>query len=100
MLVLAVAFSALGVAVELGGANPDLLLVAPLLCLAIPLLGGRYLGEERLARLAAAVAVRRRRPRRAAAAPTPRRAPVLVVRGGRLIGAARAVRPPPAALLS
>ncbi len=36
------------------GLPSDVLLAAPLLCAAIPLLAGRYLGEEQLARLAAA----------------------------------------------
>jgi hypothetical protein len=95
MLVLALLFSALGVAVELGNASADLLLLAPLLCLAVPLLGGSYLGEEQLARLAKAVAARRRPLRAPAAMPRPRRAPVLVARGGRLLGSAHAIRPPP-----
>lgn len=99
MLVLGVAFAALGVAVEFGGVHPDVLLLSPLLCLAVPLLGGAYVGEERLARLAASVAARRRiRPARAAALPRPRRAPLRVVRGGRLLGSSLAVRPPPAPL--
>jgi hypothetical protein len=46
------------------GANPDLLLFAPLFVLLVPLLGGRYVGEETLARL-----------RRAAHAERPARAP-------------------------
>lgn len=99
MLVLAVAFAGLGVAVEFGGVHPDVLLLSPLLCLAVPLLGGAYIGEERLARLAAAVAARRRpRPARSAVVPRVRRAPLRVVRGGRLLGSALAVRPPPAPL--
>ncbi len=96
MLVLSVLFMALGVAVEFGGVHADVLLISPLLCLAVPLLGGAYFGEERLARLAARVAARRAPRRRASAAsPRPRRAPALVVHGGRLIGTSLAVRPPP-----
>ena len=99
MLVLGVLFMALGVAVEIGGAHPDLLLISPLLCLAVPLLAGAYVGEERIARLAARVAARRAPRRRApASSPQPRRAPALVVHGGRILGTARAVRPPPAPL--
>ena len=96
MLVLGVLFMALGAAVELGGVHSDLLLISPLLCLAVPLLGGAYVGEERLARLAARIAARRAPRRRApASSPKPRRAPALVVRGGRILGTAHAVRPPP-----
>jgi hypothetical protein len=99
MLVLGVLFTALGAAVELGGASSDLLLISPLLCLAVPLLGGADVGEERLARLAARVAARRAPRRRApVSAPEPRRAPALVVHGGRILGTARAVRPPPTPL--
>ena len=96
MLVLGVMFMALGLSVEYGGVHADVLLISPLLCLAVPLLAGRYVGEEQLARLAAAVASRRRPRRIAAAAPLPRRAPVRVVRGGLILGTALAVRPPPA----
>jgi hypothetical protein len=98
MLVLGVIFMALGVAVEFGDVSSDLLLISPLLCLAVPLLGGAYVGEERLARLARAVASRRRPRRASTAVPKPRRAPARVVRGGRILGTALAVRPPPAPL--
>ena len=98
MLVLGVLFMALGVAVEYGGVHSDVLLISPLLCLAVPLLGGAYLGEERIARLARAVAARRAPRRAVAAAPKPRRAPARAVRGGRILGTALAVRPPPSPL--
>jgi hypothetical protein len=81
--------------VLLAGITPDLLLAAPLLVLVVPLLAGRYVGEERLLRLAAA-----RRPRRARLRPAPVRATgraVVVPRGGRLLAFALAVRPPPRA---
>ncbi len=67
---------------------------APLLVLALPLLAGRYFGEERIARLAG----RLRRPRRRLSAPVlPATRPVaaLLPRGGRLIASALAKRPPP-----
>ena len=54
------------------GVHSDVLLVVPALVLALPLLAGRYVGEEQLARLAAAFVARRRRPARRARA---RRAP-------------------------
>ena len=97
MLVLGAVFSVLGIAVEVWGASADLLLLSPLLVVAIPLLTGRYVGEEHLHRLKAAVASRRRPRRAPAAAPRPRRAPVLATRGGRLLGASHAIRPPPGA---
>ncbi|MEA2217398.1 MAG: hypothetical protein QOJ35_24 [Solirubrobacteraceae bacterium] len=82
-------------AVTLVGVHGDVLLAAPALLFALPLLAGRYVGEERLTRLASA-----RLPvlcRAAAALPaTARRSPRVLPRGGRLIAASLAVRPPPA----
>lgn len=72
---------------------------APVLVLALPLLSGRFVGEDRIARAAAA---RRRAARRTAPlyrppAPATWLVRVLSVpRGGRLIADALAVRPPPA----
>jgi hypothetical protein len=79
------------------GAPGDVLLALPALLFALPLLAGRYVGEERLARLAASL---RPPPRRAAATlPTAaRRSPRQLPRGGCLIAASLAVRPPPRAL--
>ena len=79
----------------LAGVHSDVLLAAPVLVLVLPLLAGRYVGEERLARLAAAFAPARRRPA-AALRPAVARAPRVLPRGGRLIATALAVRPPPA----
>ena len=79
------------------GVHSDALLAAPALVLALPLLAGRYVGEEQIARLAAAfVAVRRRAAH--ALVPTAGRASHVLPRGGRLIAFSLAVRPPPAAL--
>jgi len=73
------------------GLSPDVLLAVPALLLVLPLLAGRYVGEDGLLRLAGRAVVRRRRsPSRLGAR---RRAP----RGGRLIAAALAERAPPAA---
>ncbi len=84
-------------ALTLVGVHSDVLLVLPVLLFALPLLAGRYVGEEHLARLAAAFVATRRRP--AGSLPTTaRRSPLAVPRGGRLIAASLAVRPPPAAL--
>lgn len=80
---------------------PALLYSAPLLLLMLPLLAGRYVGEERIARLAHVVRERRRgrAPRLAAPRTAPRAVPS-VPRGGRLIASSLAVRPPPALALS
>jgi hypothetical protein len=77
------------------GVHSDVLLAAPVLVFALPLLAGRYVGEQQLARLAAAFVGRRRRPT-GTIAPHVRRGPRRLPRGGRLIAAALAVRPPPA----
>jgi hypothetical protein len=77
------------------GVHSDVLLALPVLLFSMPLLAGRYIGEERLARLAAAFVSPRRRSGRllsVAARGVPRTLP----RGGRLIATALAVRPPPA----
>jgi hypothetical protein len=78
------------------GVHGDVLLAAPVLVFVLPLLVGRYLGEEQLARMAAAFVTTRRR-RVAALVPTARRAAPILPRGGHLIAASLAVRPPPAA---
>jgi hypothetical protein len=78
------------------GVSPDVLLAVPALLLLLPLLAGRYLGEDRLARLAGRwLAPRRRSP---ASLGARRRTSRVLPRGGRLIAAALAERgPPPAA---
>ncbi len=83
----------------LTGATEVLLFLAPALLIAIPLLGGRYLGEELIAKLAE----RGRKPARATAfSPRPRPAapPTWRARGARLIAFSLAKRPPPARLLT
>jgi hypothetical protein len=79
------------------GAHGDVLLSAPFVVFVVPLLVGRYLGEEQLARLAAAFVATPRR-RAAALRPTARRVVQLLPRGGHLIATSLAVRPPPALL--
>ncbi len=84
----------LGLLVLVAGAGA--LLAAPLLALVVPLLAGRYLGEERIERLVAARTAPVQPTARAASAQPALRAPlVLVPRGGRLLATALAVRPPP-----
>jgi hypothetical protein len=80
------------------GISADVLLAAPVLILLLPLLAGRYVGEDGIARLTALAPLRRRRVL-APAAPA-RRAPRAIARGGRLIAVALAHRGPPAAQLA
>jgi hypothetical protein len=76
------------------GISGDVLLAAPALILLLPLLAGRYVGEEGIARLCASLAPARRRSV-AARAMLPLRAPRVLARGGRLIAVALAQRGPP-----
>ena len=89
------AFALLLASLTLVGVPSDVLLTVPALVLALPMLAGRYVGEEQLARLAVAFVVARRRP---ASQPTrtTRRALRCLPRGGRLLACSLAVRPPPA----
>lgn len=76
------------------GLDTGLLFLAPALVMALALLAGRYPGERHLA------AVRQPRPRRALRFTGPAALPRLerlLPRGGRLIAASLAVRPPPSA---
>jgi len=85
--------------VALLGSTEVLLFMAPALLLALPLAFGRYPGEDQLARLRARD--RQPRPRAATAVPpiVTSYAVALLPRGGALIAAALAKRPPPALLL-
>jgi hypothetical protein len=94
LMTLAVLSMAVAIVQSRLGISADVLLAVPALLLFLPLLAGRYVGEEGLGRL---VARRRVRPLRPAgtfghARPTPCVPP----RGGRLIAAALAQRGPPA----
>jgi hypothetical protein len=82
----------------LSGGHCGLLYLAPALLLCAPLLRGRYVGEGRLAALAG----RPPRPRWRAvpSMPAPRTSPRPMLRGGRLVAAALAERPPPSPLTS
>ena len=95
----AVATSALVLACALGGQLDLLVYGTPLLLIGLPLLSGRYLGEDTLERLRRAPATG---PRRRPPAPVTgvRRAAVLLPRGGRLIANALAERGPPAPAFS
>lgn len=79
------------------GSTDALLFLAPALLIAIPLLGGHYLGEELIAKFVA----RRARPRHRSASPTRSTPPAPATwlpRGTRLIAFGLAKRPPPSRL--
>jgi hypothetical protein len=78
----------------LTGVEMGLLYLAPALVLGAPLVVGRYVGEEQLAELADRSATLP--ARRAAQLPLPRGYVRLMQRGGRLVAASLAKRPPPA----
>jgi hypothetical protein len=85
---------ALAAAQTVTGLSPDVLLAVPALLLVLPLLAGRYVGEDGLVRLAGRAFVARRRSPGSIGAR--RRAPRVLPRGGRLLAAALAERGPPA----
>lgn len=82
-------------ALALSGSTDALLFLAPALLIAIPLCGGRYVGEELIAQLVA----RRERPSRRPASSPRLRVPAAPVgwrpRGTRLLAFSLAKRPPP-----
>lgn len=79
------------------GVDSDVLLALPVLLFVVPLIAGRYVGEERLARLAAACVPCHRRAT-GSLPTTSRRTPRALPRGGHLIATSLAVRPPPVAV--
>lgn len=79
-----------------GGIDSAVLQFTPALVLMLPLLAGRYVGEDRLAAVAAAFVPRRTRAAGRIVARVPR-APRAFARGGRLVAAALAQRGPPLA---
>lgn len=76
------------------GLSPGFLFLLPALLLALPLLAGRYLGAERLSRVAGTQPPMRQRV--AGGGPLRSRFRTILPRGGLLIGSSLAVRPPPA----
>ncbi len=93
MLALAALVAAVAAACAAGAVPADALFVLPMLALAVPLLAGRYLGEEALDRWRARPPARRRGAR--AAAP-PRRPAAGSVGGGLLLARHLSGRAPPA----
>jgi hypothetical protein len=92
-LAFAVAVAAWAAMEAFGVGEAGLLYLAPSLLLVAPLLFGRYVGEQRIAALAARPARSRRRPARGVR--LPRAAERLMHRGGRLVASSMAKRPPP-----
>jgi hypothetical protein len=80
------------------GSPSGLLYLAPALVLALPLLLGRYVGEDQLVELVGRAAPRPRR-RRVLRLAGPRRGARTMQRGGRLVASGMAKRPPPALAL-
>jgi hypothetical protein len=100
LLSLVVASLALAVWVLVHGvgfAGEGLVMLAPALAFAVPLLAGRYVGERAIDRVRQARATPAV-PRRHSTVAVPRRRPslALVPRGGLLLASSLATRPPPA----
>jgi hypothetical protein len=76
----------------------EVMMASPALVLALPLLAGRYVGEERIARLARRFVAPVRRAARALWATLPRAPRVVLPRGGLLLAASLAERGPPGLL--
>jgi uncharacterized membrane protein len=79
----------------LTGCQSGLLYLAPAVVLALPLVLGRYVGEQQLVELAARPPARSRR--RGVRVESPRSYARVMQRGGRLVASGMAKRPPPAA---
>jgi hypothetical protein len=98
MAVLGVVAIAATLASTVAGMDTGVLHLAPALVLLLPLLAGRYVGEERLAALVETVDARAPRAAARLAPRLPRAPRVVAPRGGRLLAAALAGRAPPALL--
>lgn len=85
-------------ALALTGSTDALLFLAPALLIAIPLLCGRYFGEELIVRLVEKAAKPSPRPR--PVLPLPRAPRTWRPSGSRVIGFSLAERPPPTALFA
>jgi hypothetical protein len=77
------------------GLETGVLFLSPAIVGLALLLGGHYVGEEQLGRLAAAWQQRRPRRERVKRSALPRRARAVMPRGGSLVATSLAVRPPP-----
>jgi hypothetical protein len=92
---LAAALAAFGLALLLPGMETGVLFLSPAIVLLASLLTGHYVGEQSLARFAAASRPRRSRATACAPAGAARRLRAQMPRGGRLVATSLAVRPPP-----
>jgi fatty acid desaturase len=94
VVLLAVALAAFAAALVVPGLETGVLFLSPAIVMLALLLGGHYVGETQLQRLAAAW---QQRPRRARIQcdPLPCRPRAVMPRGGRLVATSLAVRPPP-----
>jgi hypothetical protein len=97
LLTFALVVAAWMTAETLTGMQTGLLYLAPALVLALPLILGRYVGEEQLVGLAGRARTRPRR--RVSRIAGPRSYARVMQRGGRLVASGMAKRPPPAAAL-
>jgi fatty acid desaturase len=95
VVLLAVALAAFATAVVVPGLETGVLFLSPAIVMLALLLGGHYVGETQLRRLAAAWRQRRSRRARVERHPLHGRPRALMPRGGRLVAASLAVRPPP-----
>jgi fatty acid desaturase len=95
VVLLAVALVAFAAALVVPGLETGVLFLSPAIVMLALLLGGHYVGETQLERLAAACQQRRPRRERVRRNPLPRRPRALMPRGGRLVATSLAVRPPP-----
>lgn len=82
------------------GATEVLLFLAPALLIAIPLVGGRYVGEQLVEKLAERHRHRAPRSTAPSSRPLPAGPSLWRIRGTRLIAFSLAERPPPARLLT
>ncbi len=87
-------------ALAVTGSTEALLFMAPALLIAIPLIGGHYIGEELIVKLAARRARPPRRATTSSAWPLPSTPESWRPRGTGLIAFSLAKRPPPALLLT
>jgi hypothetical protein len=96
LVVVALVASAAGWAIleALTGAQAGFLYLAPALLMVLPLVMGRYVGEDRIAALAGR-STRRVPRRRATRVCAPRSRRRVMWRGGQLVGRSLAKRPPP-----
>ena len=95
-LIDAVVAAAILAAVTVSGLGSDVAYLVPFLALLLPMLRGRYVGEDLIERWRAAR--QQLRTGRVTATPTRLRTLVLVHRTGRSLAVALAMRPPPVAL--